>query len=69
MPQKQSPRAPLHLKTTVCSENNSTHRTKPRSDDRRSPRSPLHEVHIYYMSPSVSSFSLVVYKPGFGVDG
>ncbi|KAM0946116.1 hypothetical protein DsansV1_C09g0091451 [Dioscorea sansibarensis] len=43
MPQKQSPRAPLHLKTTVCSENNSTHRTKPRSDDRRSPRSPLHE--------------------------
>lgn len=49
MPQRQqSPRVPLHLKTTVCSEANgvvrhSVDRSSPKLDDRRSPRSPLHE--------------------------
>lgn len=42
-----SPRAPLHLKSTACSEANSVHRhSSERSssmDDRRSPRSPLNE--------------------------
>ncbi|XP_010919906.1 interactor of constitutive active ROPs 4 [Elaeis guineensis] len=47
MPQRQSPRAPLHLKTTACSEANGVHRhmvdRSPKLEDRRSPRSPLHE--------------------------
>ncbi|XP_008811260.2 interactor of constitutive active ROPs 1 [Phoenix dactylifera] len=47
MPQRQSPRAPLHLKTTACSEANGIHRhmvdRSPKLEDRRSPRSPLHE--------------------------
>ncbi|KAG1346755.1 interactor of constitutive active ROPs 4 [Cocos nucifera] len=47
MPQRQSPRAPLHLKTTACSESNGVHRhmvdRSPKLEDRRSPRSPLHE--------------------------
>ncbi|PKA57501.1 Interactor of constitutive active ROPs 4 [Apostasia shenzhenica] len=45
--QRQSPRAPLHLKATACSEANSAHRPvvdrSPKLDERRSPRSPLHE--------------------------
>lgn len=44
---RQSPRAPLHLKSTACSEANSIHRhssdRSPKLDDRRSPRSPLYE--------------------------
>ncbi|CAD5179517.1 unnamed protein product [Musa acuminata subsp. malaccensis] len=45
--QQQSPRAPLHLKTSVISEANSLHRMvvdrSPKLEDGRSPRSPLHE--------------------------
>ncbi|KAH0466401.1 hypothetical protein IEQ34_003639 [Dendrobium chrysotoxum] len=39
--QRHSPRAPLHLKTTACSEANSIR--SPKLEDRRSPRSPLQE--------------------------
>lgn len=39
--QRQSPRAPLHLKPTACSE--ATSIRSPKLEDRRSPRSPLHE--------------------------
>ncbi|XP_018682781.2 interactor of constitutive active ROPs 1 isoform X2 [Musa acuminata AAA Group] len=45
--QQQSPRAPLHLKTSVISEANILHRMvvdrSPKLEDGRSPRSPLHE--------------------------
>uniref|UniRef100_A0A0E0JNW3 Interactor of constitutive active ROPs 1 n=1 Tax=Oryza punctata TaxID=4537 RepID=A0A0E0JNW3_ORYPU len=47
--QRASPRAPLHLKTTACSEANGGHhrtvvdRSSPKLADRHSPRSPLHE--------------------------
>ncbi|XP_017698908.2 interactor of constitutive active ROPs 4-like isoform X2 [Phoenix dactylifera] len=45
--QRQSPRAPLHLKATACSEANGVHRhSVDRSlkvEDRRSPRSSFHE--------------------------
>nr|XP_010911053.2 interactor of constitutive active ROPs 4 [Elaeis guineensis] len=47
MPQRQSPRTPLHLKATACSEANGVHRhsvdRSPKLEDRRSPRSTLHE--------------------------
>ncbi|KAG8077974.1 hypothetical protein GUJ93_ZPchr0007g5352 [Zizania palustris] len=49
LPQRASPRAPLHLKTTACSEANGAHhrtvidRSSPKLGDRHSPRSPLHE--------------------------
>uniref|UniRef100_J3L483 Interactor of constitutive active ROPs 1 n=1 Tax=Oryza brachyantha TaxID=4533 RepID=J3L483_ORYBR len=49
LPQRASPRAPLHLKTTACSEANGAHhrtvvdRSSPKLADRPSPRSPLHE--------------------------
>uniref|UniRef100_A0A0D9V5U5 Interactor of constitutive active ROPs 1 n=1 Tax=Leersia perrieri TaxID=77586 RepID=A0A0D9V5U5_9ORYZ len=50
VPQRASPRAPLHLKTTACSEANGAHhrtvgdRSSPKlAADRPSPRSPLHE--------------------------
>lgn len=49
LPQRASPRAPLHLKTTACSEANGAHhrpvvdRSSPKLADRHSPRSPLHE--------------------------
>ncbi|CAO2194736.1 unnamed protein product [Urochloa humidicola] len=48
-PQRASPRAPLHLKTTACSEANGAHhraaadRPSPKVADRHSPRSPLPE--------------------------
>ncbi|PUZ54716.1 hypothetical protein GQ55_5G153400 [Panicum hallii var. hallii] len=48
-PQRASPRAPLHLKTTACSEANGAHhrpavdRASPKVGDRHSPRSPLPE--------------------------
>ncbi|CAO2171510.1 unnamed protein product [Urochloa humidicola] len=48
-PQRASPRAPLHLKTTACSEANGAHhrpvvdRASPKVADRHSPRSPLPE--------------------------
>ncbi|KAG2600830.1 interactor of constitutive active ROPs 4-like [Panicum virgatum] len=48
-PQRASPRAPLHLKTTACSEANGAHhrpaadRPSPKVGDRHSPRSPLPE--------------------------
>ncbi|KAJ1285459.1 hypothetical protein BS78_03G281200 [Paspalum vaginatum] len=48
-PQRASPRAPLHLKTTACSEANGAHhrpvvdRASPKLGDRHSPRSPLPE--------------------------
>nr|CAD1823757.1 unnamed protein product [Ananas comosus var. bracteatus] len=47
--QRASPRAPLHLKTTACSDANGSvhHRpgaaSSPKLDDRRSPRSAFHE--------------------------
>ncbi|KAG0464220.1 hypothetical protein HPP92_020289 [Vanilla planifolia] len=42
--QRQSPRVPLHLKTTACSEANSrpTNDRSPKQNDHRSPRSLLH---------------------------
>jgi hypothetical protein len=50
-PQRASPRAPLHLKTTASSDSNAAHhrsvldRTSPKlAADRHSPRSPLPEV-------------------------
>ncbi|EEC71510.1 hypothetical protein OsI_03796 [Oryza sativa Indica Group] len=49
LPQRASPRAPLHLKTTACSDANGAHhrtvvdRSSPKLADRHSPRSPLHE--------------------------
>ncbi|KAG8055374.1 hypothetical protein GUJ93_ZPchr0001g29679 [Zizania palustris] len=49
LPQRASPRAPLHLKTTACSEANGAHhravvdRSSPKLSDRHSPCSPLHE--------------------------
>lgn len=48
-PQRASPRAPLHLKATACSEANGAHhrpagdRASPKLGDRHSPRSPLPE--------------------------
>ncbi|WVZ68770.1 hypothetical protein U9M48_017666 [Paspalum notatum var. saurae] len=48
-PQRASPRAPLHLKTTACSDANGAHhrppvdRASPKLGDRHSPRSPLPE--------------------------
>lgn len=45
VPQRQSPRVPIHMKTTACSEANSVHR--PVVADRSpkvSPRGVLHEV-------------------------
>ncbi|GJM93079.1 hypothetical protein PR202_ga09603 [Eleusine coracana subsp. coracana] len=53
-PQRASPRAPLHLKTTACSEANGAHhrpvvdRTSPKLGDRHSPRSPLPEASNSY---------------------
>jgi regulator of replication initiation timing len=49
-PPRASQRAPLHLKTTACSEANGAHhrpaadRSSPKVGDRHSPRSPLPEV-------------------------
>ncbi|XP_072990446.1 interactor of constitutive active ROPs 4-like [Typha latifolia] len=43
LPQRQSPRVPLHLKTSALSDPNGVNHRSPRPDDRRSPRSPLHE--------------------------
>ncbi|XP_048564492.1 interactor of constitutive active ROPs 1-like [Triticum urartu] len=49
LPQRASPRAPLHLKTTASSEANGAHhrllvdRSSPKVADRHSPRSPLPE--------------------------
>ncbi|CAM0882639.1 unnamed protein product [Alopecurus aequalis] len=46
LPQRASPRAPLHLKTTASSEPNGVHhrdRSSPKVADRHSPRSPLPE--------------------------
>uniref|UniRef100_A0A453FJB2 Uncharacterized protein n=1 Tax=Aegilops tauschii subsp. strangulata TaxID=200361 RepID=A0A453FJB2_AEGTS len=49
LPQRPSPRAPLHLKTTASSEANGAHhrllvdRSSPKVADRHSPRSPLPE--------------------------
>ncbi|XP_037414139.1 interactor of constitutive active ROPs 1-like isoform X1 [Triticum dicoccoides] len=49
LPQRASPRAPLHLKTTASSEANGAHhrlvvdRSSPKIADRHSPRSPLPE--------------------------
>uniref|UniRef100_A0ACD5VHS6 Uncharacterized protein n=1 Tax=Avena sativa TaxID=4498 RepID=A0ACD5VHS6_AVESA len=49
LPQRASPRAPLHLKTTAASDSNGAHhrsvldRSSPKVADRHSPRSPLPE--------------------------
>nr|CAB3478343.1 unnamed protein product [Digitaria exilis] len=57
-PQRPSPRAPLHLKTTACSDANGAHhhrpvvdRSSPKVADRHSPRSPLPEASFHLFPP------------------
>nr|CAB3474304.1 unnamed protein product [Digitaria exilis] len=54
-PQRASPRAPLHLKTTACSDANGAHHRpvvdRSKVADRHSPRSPLHEARFHLFPP------------------